>query len=174
MQPVWKDWKSCMKTEKEKKCFPLFMDLTEKKAVVFGAGAIGTRRILALLPYVGSLTVVALQAGEEIQKLAMEKQIRYYPRGYQREDLYDADLVLAATGDPAVDGDIYSGCKCLGILVNVASDQKKCDFHFPGLLEYDGVTIGFNGGGKDHRKVKQTRQKVQQALETDREGETEA
>lgn len=47
--------------------------------------------------------------------------------------------------------DIYSACKCLGILVNVASSQDKCDFHFPGLLEYEGVVLGFNGAGKPQK-----------------------
>jgi siroheme synthase-like protein len=95
-------------------------------------------------------------------------EILYKEKTYSREDLYDADLVIAATDNKEVNEDIYSACKCLGIQVNVASDQKKCDFHFPGVLEYDGVVMGFNGGGKDHRKVRQVREKVQEALLEDK------
>ena len=47
----------------------------------------------------------------------------------------------------------------LGIPVNTASNQQKCDFHFPGILEYEGVVLGFNGSGKDHKKVKEVREK---------------
>ncbi len=162
-----------MKTENEKKFFPLFMDLTQKKAVVLGAGRIGKRRIQSLLPYVGELTVIAPEAAEEIQTLAREKKVYYKAKKYEREDLYDADLVIAATDSPEVNKDIYSACKCLGILVNVASDQTKCDFHFPGLLEHDGIVIGFNGGGKDHKKVKKTRELVQEALENSSKGEAD-
>ena len=46
----------------------------------------------------------------------------------------------------------------------MASDQNKCDFHFPGILEYEGVVIGFNGSGKDHRKVREVREKTQKVL----------
>ena len=105
---------------------------------------------------------------KEILDLAEKGEILYRKKPYAREDLYDADMVIAATDSKEVNEDIYSACKCLGIQVNVASDQKKCDFHFPGVLEYDGVVMGFNGGGKDHRKVRQVREKVQEALLEDK------
>ena len=58
--------------------------------------------------------------------------------------------------------DIYSACKCLGIQVNVASDQNKCDFHFPGswntmewswdLTEAAETTEKYGRSGKRSRK----------------------
>ena len=44
---------------KEKKFFPLFVDLTQKKAVVIGGGKIASRRIQTLLPFVREIVVVA-------------------------------------------------------------------------------------------------------------------
>ena len=44
---------------KEKKLFPLFVDLTGKKAVVVGAGKIATRRVKTLLPFLGEIQVIA-------------------------------------------------------------------------------------------------------------------
>lgn len=153
---------------KEKKMFPLFVDLTEKKVLVAGAGKIAARRVKTLLPFAGEILVEAPEAEKEILDLAEKGEILYRKKSYAREDLYDADMVIAATDSKEVNEDIYSACKCLGIQVNVASDQKKCDFHFPGILEYDGVVMGFNGGGKDHRKVRQVREKVQEALLEDK------
>ena len=157
---------------KEKKYFPLFVDLTKKQAVVIGAGKIGTRRASALLPFVGKMTVVAPVCSEEIQQLFKQGKLAYKQKEYGREDIYDADLVVAATDDQKINEDIYSACKCLGILVNVASNQHKCDFHFPGIIEHDGVVIGFNGGGTDHRKVKEIRKKTEKILKDS--GEEEA
>ena len=51
---------------REKKLFPLFTDLTEKKAVVFGAGTIATRRVKTLLSFVGEIRVIAPLASIEI------------------------------------------------------------------------------------------------------------
>lgn len=150
--------------EKEQKFFPLFTDLSQKKAVVFGGGKIASRRVGTLLSFVGELVVVAPEISEELQALALQKKLIYKQKRYEREDLYDAELVLAATDDRQVNEDIYSACKCLGILVNVADNQQKCDFHFPAIIEYDGVVLGLNGTGKDHKKVKQIRRKTEQAL----------
>ena len=47
---------------KEKKLFPLFVDLTGKKAVVVGAGKIATRRVKTLLPFLGEIQVIAPKA----------------------------------------------------------------------------------------------------------------
>lgn len=149
---------------KEKKMFPLFVDLTGKKILVVGAGKIASRRVRTLLSFAGELEVEAPQATREILDLAEKGEILYRRKTYEREDLYDADMVIAVTDSPEINEDIYSACKCLGIQVNVASNQKKCDFHFPGILEYDGVVIGFNGSGKDHKKVRQVREKTQKAL----------
>ncbi|MFR4894760.1 MAG: hypothetical protein ACLUB0_00845 [Blautia hansenii] len=55
--------------------------------------------------------------------------------------------------------------------MNTASNQQKCDFHFPGILEYEGVVLGFNGSGKDHKKVKEVREKTRKALEQIRKEE---
>ena len=153
-----------MKTEK--KLFPLYTDLTQKKAVVIGGGKIASRRITSLLGFVGELVVIAPLVQPEIRELAEKGELIWKQKEYRREDLYDADLALAATDDSRVNDDIYSACKCLGILVNTASDHNKCDFHFPGLICHDGVGIGFNAAGKDHKKTRQMREKVEEFLKT--------
>lgn len=146
---------------KSKKYFPLFTNLTEKRAVVFGAGRIAGRRIATLLDFVGELVVVAPECGDAVRQLAQEKRLVYREKCYEAQDLDGADLVLAATDDEAVNTRIYETCKERNILVNVASDQKKCDFHFPGILECDGVVLGFNGAGRDHKKVREVREKIE-------------
>ena len=77
----------------------------------------------------------------------------------------NADLVLACTDDPELNGEIYSVCKCLGIPVNVCSDRRKCDFYFPGIVARDNVVIGVTAGGTDHRKAREVREKIERLLE---------
>ena len=84
---------------------------------------------------------------------------------YTREALRYADLVLACTDDPELNGEIYSVCKCLGIPVNVCSDRRKCDFYFPGIVARDNVVIGVTAGGTDHRKAREVREKIERLLE---------
>ncbi|MEE0713470.1 MAG: NAD(P)-dependent oxidoreductase, partial [Blautia sp.] len=88
----------------------------------------------------------------------------YQQKKYEKSDIKDADMVLAVTDDSALNEEIYKICKEKNILVNVASNQEKCDFHFPGILEYEDVVIGFNGCGKDHKKVRKVREMIQEML----------
>lgn len=148
----------------EKKFFPLFVDLTEKKVVVIGAGKIAARRIRTLLSFTGKVTVIAPEAEEEILQLFAKQKLEYRKKEYEARDLLGADLVFAATDSEKVNEDVYRGCKEAKIPVNVASNQNFCDFHFPGIIEYEGVVLGFNGAGKDHKKVREVRQRTECAL----------
>ena len=61
-----------MKTEK--KLFPLYTDLTQKKAVVIGGGKIAARRIKSLLGFVGELVVIAPDVQPEIQRACKKRR----------------------------------------------------------------------------------------------------
>lgn len=145
--------------------FPLFVDISGKQTVVIGAGKIASRRILTLAEFTENLTVVAPQFDGRVLELAKTGRIQICQKRYEREDLYGADIVIAGTNDPKLNDEIYSVCKCLGILVNVISDRTKCDFHFPGIVKRDVLVAGINAGGSDHSRAKRARQAIEKALD---------
>ena len=49
--------------------FPLFVDISEKKIVVIGGGAIATRRVKTLLPFAPQIVVVAPEVTGELEDL---------------------------------------------------------------------------------------------------------
>lgn len=144
--------------------FPLFVDIRRKTCVVVGAGRIAARRVRTLAGFCENITVIAPEAAEDIKSMARSGRLVWKQKAYERDDLYGAELVLAATDNPALNDDIYSVCKCLGILVNVCSDQSKCDFQFPGIVRRGDLVIGVNGAGKDHAAVRRMREKIENML----------
>lgn len=80
------------------------------------------------------------------------------------EDIYDADMVIAATNDSQINTDIYNVCKCTGITVNVCSDKHKCDFYFPGIARKENVVIGVTASGDNHRAARETVEKIRKIL----------
>ena len=152
------------KNRELKGCFPFFADIRDKKTVVIGAGKIASRRIETMTQFCGNIVVVAPEASELVLALAEEGCITFQQKPYEREDLFGADLVLAATDDPKLNDEIHSVCKCLGIWVNVCSDQQKCDFQFPGIVKQDEIVIGINAAGTNHKKVKKIRECVEEAF----------
>lgn len=153
-----------MKNSKTGGFFPLFVDIHQKACVVIGAGRIAARRVRTLADFCENITVIAPEAAEAIKDMAASGQITWKQKPYERDDLYGAELVLAATDNPRLNDEIYSVCRCLGILVNVCSDQTKCDFQFPGIIRQNEIVIGVNGAGKDHAAVRRMREKIESML----------
>lgn len=156
-----------------KKWFPIYIDIHKKKVLVFGGGKIASRRIHTLLDFCECIFVISPEVTEELKELADRKRIVWLKKTYVVEDLKGADFVLAATNDVKVNQEIYIDCKKSGIPVNNASDQTACDFQFPGIICYEEVVISFNSGGKNHKKTRRLREKVEWILKTLKESENE-
>ncbi len=156
-----------MKTNEVNGFFPMFVDLSDKRIVVIGAGKIASRRIQTLTKFCRMIDVYAPKADPLVLRLEQEGKLTFHQKAYEREALYGADIVIAGTNDTALNQEIHSVCKCLGITVNVISDQTKCDFHFPGIVKKENLVIGINAGGKDHRLTRTTREKIEKMMGED-------
>lgn len=143
----------------KKPYFPLFVDLNEKQIVVVGAGTIA-RDASAHWFFYQPLTVIAPEVNRELLDMEKAGMLRIKRKNYEREDIYDADYVIAATNDHQINSDIYSACKCMGITVNVCSDKTKCDFYFPGIVQNGNVVVGVTASGSDHKEARKTVEKI--------------
>lgn len=147
--------------------FPIFVSLEGKKIVVVGAGRIAGRRIRTLLEFGARLTVIAPEAGSEIQALAEQGKLFWRKEswnGTMEELLSDSFFVLAATDAPQVNEAVWKACKEREIPVNRADDRSRCDFYFPGIAEGGGVTVGVTAGGTDHRRAREVTDKLKKWL----------
>ena len=145
--------------------FPLFVDMTEKHAVFVGGGTIALRRIRTLLPFVADIVVHAPDFTPELERFADDGAITLVREAYDPSILDGADVVFACTNDAAINDEVWAECKRRGILVNVSSDRFKCDFYFPGVVQSSGMVVGVSAGGKNHRRVKQVRARIERLLQ---------
>ena len=140
--------------------FPMFVDLSHRRALVVGAGKIAARRVKTLAVFCSDITVVAPEICPEIE----ETGVTLVRRAYLPADLEGADLVLAATDDHALNADIAAACRARGVPVNVSSDQNLCDFFFPGVAVSGAVVAGVTGSGTDHALARRATEVVREAL----------
>lgn len=148
--------------------FPVFLDISNKKINVYGAGRIASRRVETLLAFHPLLTVFAPEADQKVIKAAEEGLLTYINEPYRPGSIPpDAVMVLAATDDPEVNREIYAECREKGISVNVCSDRTLCDFQFPGVAVKDDLVIGVNAGGNDHRLAKTWTERMRREVEED-------
>ena len=152
------------KQEADKKYFPLFMDLSDKDILFVGGGAIASRRIHVLQQFADRITVVAPEAEGSILELTEAGEVSWIMREFEEEDLKGRDIVFAATNDKELNADIAVECRRRGITVNVSSDKNLCDFYFPGIVQQGETVIGVSASGKDHKKARRVRERIQEVL----------
>lgn len=150
--------------------FPFFMDITGKTGVVAGGGKVAARKVEKLLSFGPRLIVVAPEIEEEIraQGRAAEKNKRavlcLIERAFTMTDLDNADFVIAATDDEALNGRISDYCRRNHIPVNVVDDREKCSFFFPALVKEGDLTIGISTDGKSPAAASWVRKEIARAL----------
>lgn len=154
-------------SEEKKPYFPMFIDLSDKKVVVVGAGTIAKRRIRSMMEFTNHLVVIAPEVNPELRKMEEEGRLTILRKNYEREDIFDAALVIAATNDKKMNQEIYTVCKCLGIQVNVCNDKSRCDFYFPGLVTSENLVVGISSSGRDKKQAKEALQKINEVLKGD-------
>ena len=149
--------------------FPVFVDLSARRALVVGGGRIAARRVNTLAQFCPNVTVVAPAIHPDIAALAAAGQVRVVERAYRDGDLDGAELVLACTDDAALNAAIAGACRERRIPVNDASDRSRCDFLFPGIARRGAVVAGVTAGGENHALARRATEAVRRCLERDLE-----
>ena len=139
--------------------FPLFIDLTDKKVLIAGAGTIALRRASVLLQFGALVTLVAPEAGD------LPEGVRYLKKKYESRDLEGACLAVAATDDREVNRRVGLDAKAMGIPVSVADAQEECSFFFPAVCLNDPMVAGVVSDGTDHRKTARAARAIRKCLE---------
>lgn len=140
--------------------FPLFVDLTGRRCVIVGGGAIARRRAEVLSRFGAAVTVIAPTWAGAVP--GVDWQARPYAPG----DLKGAFLAVAATDDRSVNRQVGEEARTLGIPVTVADCREECTFFFPAVCEGGGVTAGLiSRHGTDHHRAARAARAVRQALE---------
>ena len=100
-----------------------------------------------------------------LESLEQEGKITILRKKFELQDIAEADIVIAATNDHSLNGEIYDYCIEQEILVNVCNDKKKCDFYFPGLAMKDNVVVGVTANGTNHKMARKAVEKIREMLE---------
>lgn len=145
--------------------FPMFVDLSNRRVLVVGAGRIAARRVRVMSQFTPNVTVVAPDVSPEVEALAGGLAI--VRREFRPSDLDGADIVLAATDDARLNAEIGAACRSRGIPVNVGSDRALCDFYFPGIARYGDVVAGVTASGRDHALAARATRRVEAALQNE-------
>lgn len=120
---------------------PVCLDLTGRRALVVGGGAMATERVRDLLACGAVVTVVSPEASEAIRAAAEAGTLTWHRRRYRRGDTRDAFLVICATNDPETNAAVFQHAAEEGRLVNVCDDPEHCNMIFASRIERGPLTL---------------------------------
>lgn len=153
--------------------FPLFIDSTDKKAIVYGCGLIATRRIKTLLKFKFQIDVIGRTPSKELEAL-IEKSEDKERINFQRKPIDDSDiskinknilLVVAATSSREINNKIAERAKECNVFHSIADSKDECDVFFPAVRTKDEVVIGIAGDGSNHKKTRKIADDIGTLLE---------
>ena len=151
--------------------FPMFVDLTDANCLVVGGGSVALRKVNVLLDFGAKVHVIAKEISMDLAALSEETDhLLLEQREFTPFDLQDRKLVIVATSDNELNGQIYMMCSEEGIPVNVVDDQEKCSFIFPSYIKEQNLVGAFSSGGNSPALTQYLKNKEKEIL-TPRLGE---
>ncbi len=127
--------------------YPIYLDLSGKRVVVIGAGAIAARKVCALAEAQARVVVVAPQIDSVFQQTCRMDNVELIVSAYSMDYLAGAVLCIAGTNDNELNRRIYADCRQLEVLCNVVDVPDLCDFYVPAVLSRGPLQIAIGTDG---------------------------
>ncbi|EJR38178.1 NAD(P)-binding protein [Bacillus mycoides] len=139
--------------------YPLTVRVDKKRVVVIGGGKVAGFKIIPLLKQGADIVVVSTELDANLVKLVEEKQIRWYQREYEKSDIKDAFLVVAATSDSILNEQIAEDVS-VNQLVNVITNPESGNVHFPAAFHRGLLNVAVSTGGASPKLAKKIRDDI--------------
>jgi len=150
--------------------YPVFLELSGRRAVVVGAGAVAVRKVKALLEADARVVVVSKAVNDTLTSLCHGANIELVKSKYSENYIAGAVLVIAATNDRKLNEQIYKDCQKLEILCNVVDSPDLCDFTVPAVVRRGKLQIAIGTEGNCPAYSGHLRKKLEKIF-TDKHGE---
>jgi len=121
--------------------YPIFLELTGRRVVLIGAGAVAVRKAQSLLAAGARLVVVAERINDVLTNLCTGTGAELIRSKYSKDYLAGAVLAIAATNNQQLNRRIYEDCQELEILCNVVDQPELCDFYVPAVVRRGDLQI---------------------------------
>ncbi len=135
--------------------------------MIVGGGFVGTEKVSFILKNSpnANITVVAKEISAEISSAVSRLQTAVVlQKAFEKSDLENKQLVIAATADKELNEQIYRAAKEKNILINVADTPKLCDFYLGSIVTKGDLKIAISTNGKSPTLSKRIRELFEDIL----------
>ena len=134
--------------------------LDGRRCLVVGGGEVGLEKVEGLLACGADVTLVAPDAGPELEELAREGSIRWEQRAFEPADLEGSFLAIASTDDTDVNIRVYEEAEARAMLVNVVDVPPLCNFILPAIVRTGPLAIAISTAGASPALAKRMKREI--------------
>lgn len=143
--------------------YPIYLQLKNRKCVVFGGGRVAERKVKTLHRYGASVTVISPDLTPELFRMWINAEIICHYRKYHSGDLKGYFLAISATNDPQINREIYEEAEREKTLINVVDEPENCDFYVPAIVRRGDLQIAISTSGRSPAMAREIR-KIMESL----------
>ena len=129
------------------KHFPIYVDLSDRKVVVSGAGHAAVSKLRLLLKTGASIAVFGTQPEYEIRTWTERGKLSLFRRPIKEKDIRGAALLYCANEDAAEDSRVAGIGRRLRVIVNIVDNLADSDFITPAIVDRSPVTVAIGTEG---------------------------
>ena len=141
-----------------------FLDLRGKPGIVVGGGPVAAAKAETLLRSGVRVTVIAPELCARLAELTLMGAVRHDARRFQPGDLVGAEVVIAATDDPAANEAVSNAARALRVPVNVADNPALSTFIMPAVIDRAPLQIAVSTGGASPVLARRLRALIEAAV----------
>ncbi|MGB0134086.1 siroheme synthase CysG [Dokdonella sp.] len=127
--------------------YPMFANLAGRRVLVVGGGSVGERKVAALCKTGARVEVGAPRVSRRLEKCAAGGEIVHLRGHFEDAWLDGVWLVVAATGNRALNRQIAAAAEQRRLLVNVVDDAGLSSFQVPAVVDRHPLMIAISTGG---------------------------
>jgi siroheme synthase-like protein len=127
----------------DKRYYMACVDLEGRSVLVVGGGRVALEKVEGLVDCGASVTVVAPEIVDALERLDVE----LVRRRYRTSDLGGRFLVVAATSTPGVNRRVFGDAEARSLLCNVVDVPELCSFILPAVHREDPIAVAISTGG---------------------------
>ena len=133
--------------------YPVNLLLAGRSCLVVGGGRVAVGKVTGLVEAGARVTVVAPEVDERIVALASGAPettggtVVVERRPYRRGEVAGHRFVIVATGDPAVNQQVYDDGEAAAVWVNSADDPERCSVILPARIRQGRLTVTVSTAG---------------------------
>ncbi len=141
--------------------YPINLDIKNRKCLIVGGGAVGTRKVNTLLECGARVTVVSPEPTPQLTRLASAGSITLEKRDYRSDDITGMFLVIGATDDESLNHQVSKDAEQAHILCNIADRPEVCNFILPSIVRRGDLVITVSTSGKSPALAKRLRKQLE-------------